>query len=292
MTAAVTQPTDALTPQQIADLPSSKPIDYGRWVLGIVAAIFIAAIAHAVLTNDNINYGVVREYFFSSDVLRGLWMTIVLSVLGMVIGTVLGAILTLAKLSGNPVLATLTNGYIWFFRGIPLLVQMLIWGNFALLFPTLGIGIPFTEIMFFGIPTNSVITIFIAATLALALHEAAYMAEVIRGGVISVGHGQHEACEALGLSKTLALRRILLPQATRVIIPPTGNQFITLLKASSMVSVIAGGDLLTAVQDIASVNYRIIELLLVASAWYMVVVSILSIIQYFIEKKFSKSTKR
>jgi polar amino acid transport system permease protein len=196
------------------------------------------------------------------------------------------------KMSRNTVLGGIATGYVWLFRGVPLLVQMLVWGNFALLFPVLGIGIPFTDIMFLQVKTNSVIVPFAAACLGLALHEAAYMAEVVRGGFLAVDRGQQEAAASIGMKHATMMRRIVLPQAIRVIIPPTGNQFISLVKASSLVAVIAGGELLTAVQDISASNYRTMELLFVASFWYLVIVTVLSIGQFFLEKRASKGHVR
>lgn len=291
MTTAVA-PVRALTAGELSELPRSRPHQWGRWILAALLLLLLVSAIVGLAQNRNLNWGVVAQYLTAERILAGLGMTIVLSVIGMVIGIVFGALLAVARMSGNPVISAAAGAYVWFFRGVPLLVQMLIWGNFALLVPMLKLGIPFTSITFLSASTNSVITTFVAACLALGLHEAAYMAEVTRSGILSVGSGQREASLALGMTDSLGLRRILLPQAIRVIIPPTGNQFISLIKASSMVSVIAGGDLLTAAQDIASVNYRTIELLLVATAWYLVVVTVLNIGQHFLERRFARGTKR
>ena len=168
--------------------------------------------------------------------------------------------------------------YVWLLRGTPLLVQILVWGNFALLFATIG---PFK--------TNDLLTPFVASLVALGLNEAAYMAEIVRAGILAVDRGQHEASLALGMSRALALRRIVLPQALRVIIPPAGNQFVSLLKATSLVSVIAGGDLLTAAQNISSANLHTIELMLVATFWYLAITSISSLGQLYIERRLGRS---
>lgn len=281
-----------LEAREISRLSRSNQFPYGRWFVAVVLLAFAASLLVSVASNDNIAWDIVAQYFTASNVLKGLWMTVVMSVIAMVLGTLLGGFLAVAKLSNNVVLTTVSNVFIWFFRGVPLLVQMLLWGNLALLFPTLSIGLPFTDIKVLEVSTNSVVSVFVAGTLALALHEAAYMAEIIRGGVNAVGLGQREACIALGMTDSLGMRRILLPQATRIIIPPTGNQFISLIKASSMVSVIAGGDLVTEVQNIASINYRVVELLLVASGWYLVIVSVLTVGQYFLERRFARGTRR
>lgn len=272
-----------------------KPIPvkhWGQWITAIVVALIFLGLVVTLARNEKLDYSIVWRYLTAETVLQGLWMTFAISIVGMVLGTVLGIIIALGRMSNNRVLQSISFFYVWFFRGVPLLVQILIWGNFALLFPTLGIGIPFTDIALFQIDTNAIITVFIAACLALGLHEAAYMAEVVRGGILAVDSGQREAAAALGMKGALTMRRIVLPQALRVIIPPTGNQFISLLKASSLVSVIAGGDLLTAVENIAANNYRTIEMLLVATFWYLLIVTLLSIGQYFLEKRVSRGYTR
>lgn len=265
---------------------------YGQWATAAVILVLAASLVTSLVQNENIDYPTVFEYLTYDAVLQGLLVTFQLSVIGMVGGTVLGVIIALARMSENRVVKFSAQAYIWLFRGTPLLVQMLIWGNFALLFPILGIGVPFTDIMFVEVPTNAVITTFVAACLGLALHEAAYMAEVVRGGIMSVSFGQREAATALGMTSMMAMTRVVLPQTFRVIIPPTGNQFIALLKASSLVSVIAGGELLTAVQNIAAGNYRTIEMLLVACFWYLAIVSVFTIGQHYLERRASKGYSR
>lgn len=252
----------------------------GAWIVTLLAA------------NENIDYGTILSNITNEMILEGLLKTFQLTFLGMTFGTILGIIIAVAKLSTNKLLITMANVYIWFFRGVPLLVQILIWGNFSLLFPRLGIGIPFTDIVFFSVSTNAVITTFVASILALTLHEAAYMAEVVRGGLQGVDHGQSEAAKALGMNGWQVLTRIVLPQALRIIIPPTGNQLISLMKASAMVSVIAGGELMTVANDIGSISYRTIELLTVATFWYLVIVSVLSVVQRYLERRLGKGFRR
>ncbi|NHN54760.1 amino acid ABC transporter permease [Calidifontibacter sp. DB0510] len=252
----------------------------------------VAALIASLATNKNLDYGVITRNLTAGPVLRGLLTTFVMSIVGMVIGLVLGTLVALARMSSNRVLQAVAFAYIWFFRGVPLLVQLLVWGNLGLLFATLSLRIPFTQIVLVEANTNKVVTATVAACLGLGLHEAAYMAEIVRGGILAVDVGQGEAATALGMTSSLAMRRIVLPQALRVIIPPTGNQFISLLKASSLVSVIAGGDLLTAVENISAVNYRTMELLAVASFWYLVIVSVLSIGQHFLERRLSRGHQR
>lgn len=265
-----------------------KPRKYGQTVAAVIVAVVAAALVVAVAGNDHLDYSVITQYLTATTVLKGLLVTFELSILGMTLGVVLGLVVALARMSANRLLSAIAQFYIWLFRGVPLLVQLLIWGNLALLFPVLSLQIPFTTVSFLSVNTNAAITGFTAAVLGLGLNEAAYMAEVFRGGLISVDRGQQEAALALGMTDRLLMRRVVLPQAMRAIVPPTANQFISLIKASSLVSVIAGGDLLNAVQNIAAVNLRTIELLLVASIWYLVIVTILTVCQYFLERRVSR----
>ena len=175
---------------------------------------------------------------------------------------------------------------------MPLIVQILVWGNFALLFPRLGIGVPFTDIMFVSIDTNVVLTTFVASCVALALHEAAYMAEVVRGGILGVDQGQVEATAALGMTGAQTMWRVVLPQAMRMILPPSGNQLITLFKSSALVYVIAGQDLMTVVTGIGATTYRVMEALFVGTFWYLVIVTVLMIAQHFLEQHAAKGQRR
>lgn len=261
---------------------------YGQLLAILIIAFFAADLAYQLSTNDNISYEVIAEYLFSASILSGLMTTFQLTVVSMVGGVALGLLVAIARMSDNRLLRSLAVVYIWFFRGVPLLVMVLIWGNFGLLFTHLQVSVPFTEIVFVEAETNRVITSFVAACLALILHEAAYMAEIVRGGLLSVGSGQREAAAALGMRGSLSMRRIVLPQALRMIIPPTGNQMVLLLKATSLVYVIAGGDVMTMANNISADNYRVIELLVVASIWYLLVVSVLSVGQKFLEQRFGR----
>ena len=244
-----------------------------------VVAVLVALVALSVFRNPNIRHDVVAQYQFAPAILRGLELTIVLALLAAAIGIVLGVVLAVMRVSSSPILRLASAGYTWLVRGTPLLVQILLWGNLALLFEHIG---PFR--------TNDVLTPFVASVVALGLNEAAYMAEIVRGGILSVDRGQVDASLALGMSRTLAMRRIILPQALRVIVPSAVNQFISLLKATSLVSVIAGGDLLTAAENIASANLHTIELMLVATFWYLVLTTITSIAQHFAERRLARGT--
>jgi polar amino acid transport system permease protein len=195
------------------------------------------------------------------------------------------------RLSDNPIVSSSAWTYIWFFRGTPVLVQLIFWFNIGALFPTLSVGIPFGP-SFHTWSTNSLVTSFLASILGLGLNEAAYMAEIVRAGIVSVDEGQTEAACALGMRRPLIMRRIVLPQAMRVIIPPTGNETISMLKTTSLVSASGGFELLVSVQRIYSTNYKIIPLLVVASIWYLVVTSILTVGQYYLERYFARGSVR
>ena len=250
----------------------------GLWVASTLALVLFAWFLLAVARNPNIVHSVIWQYQFAPAILAGLKTTVMLAVLAGVFGLVLGILLAVMRLSSSRLLRLFSGFYIWLLRGTPLLVQILIWGNFALLFQRIG---PFN--------TNDLLTPFVASLVALSLNEAAYMAEVVRGGILAVDRGQFEASTALGMPRATAMRRIVLPQAMRVIVPPAGNQFISLLKATSLVSVIAGGDLLTAAENISSANLHTIELMLVATFWYLVLTSLTGIGQHFLERRLARS---
>ena len=274
-------------PEQLTVVPVRHPL---RWVAVAILALFAAMLIRSLVVNPHWQWAYVRGYFTYPTIMAGIWITIQLTFLSMVIGIALGIVLAVMRLSPNPVLSTSAWIYTWFFRGTPVLVQLLFWYSAAYLFSNLSIGIPFGP-TFHTWDTNSLITPFIAGVLGLGLNEAAYMSEIARAGLLSVDAGQHEAASALGMSRTLSMRRIVLPQAMRVIIPPTGNETISMLKTTSLVSVIGVQDLLGAAELIYGSNGLQIPLLVVASIWYLIMTSVLSIGQYFIEKRFSRGTK-
>jgi polar amino acid transport system permease protein len=219
-------------------------------------------------------------------------LTLELTAVAMAIGIGFGVVLAVMRLSPNPLISSASWIYIWLFRGTPLLVQILLWFNIAALYPRLSIGMPFGGPAFTHLNANSLITPFVAGMLALGLNEAAYMSEIVRAGILSVDEGQTEAALALGMTRLKTLRRIVLPQAMRVIIPPTGNETISMLKTSSLVSVIGVTELLFSVQQIYASNFRTIELLIDASIWYLAVTSVLSIGQYYVERRFARGSSR
>ena len=259
----------------------------GRWLAVAVLAVLAAMFVNTVLTNDGFRWDVVGRYLFADPVLNGLRNTLILTVLSMVIGIVGGIALAVMRLSPNWVLSGVAAVYIWLFRGTPLIAQLLFWNFLAALYPMLSLGIPFGP-GFVYFDTNQLINQFTACLLGLGLNEAAYMAEIVRGGLVSVDEGQSEAAGALGMSRAQTLRRIVLPQAMRVIIPPTGNETISMLKTTSLVVVIAYSELLTSAQRIYSANFQVIPLLIVAAAWYLAITSLLTVGQGFLERRFGR----
>ena len=259
-----------------------------RLAVAIVLLVVAAAVAFSVATNANYRWGVVRSYLFNDQILAGAGLTLVLTLISMTAGILLGTVLAIMRLSANPIVSTLSRGYIWFFRGTPLLVQLIFWYNIAALYPTISMGVPFGGPSIEIASANQLITPLGAALLGLSLNEAAYMAEIIRGGIGSVDRGQTEAARALGMSRGTLMRRIVLPQAMRVVLPPTGNQVISMLKGTSLVSVLAISDLLYSAQIIYAANYQTIPLLIVASLWYLLMTTILSFFQNKIERRYGR----
>lgn len=263
----------------------------GRWAWSVVVLVLLAMLAHTLVTNHRFGWNIVGQYLFTRRVLTGLLLTLELTAIAMLIGIVLGIVLAVMRRSVNPLLSSVSWGYIWFFRGTPVLVQILFWYNLSYLFPRLGIGIPFGPELVSG-SVNSMISPVTAVILGLGLNEAAYMAEIVRAGMLSVDEGQTEAAMAMGMTRFATLRRVVLPQAMRVIIPPTGNETIGMLKTTSLASVAAVAELLYSVQLIYAVNYLTVPLLIVASIWYLVVTSVLTVGQTYIERRFSKGARR
>lgn len=262
------------------------------WILIVFVALCVLGIVKMLVTNENLHWDVVGDYFFSSRILKGLWVTIELTVLAMVFGISLGILTAVMRLSPIKILSSTAWAYTWFFRGTPLLVQIIFWYNLAALFPRLEVGIPLIGPSLWSGNTNHLITPFVAALLGLALNEGAYMSEIVRGGIVSVDQGQYEAAVALGMRNGRAMRRIILPQAMRVIIPQTGNQVIGMLKSTALVSVTSTAELLYTSQQIYNQNFQTIPLLIVASLWYLIVTSVLSVIQYYIERHYARGGRR
>jgi polar amino acid transport system permease protein len=286
---ATSETAAQVDPDEIRAIPVRHP---GRWVAAALILVLAVAVVNSLASNPRFQWGIVREFLFSSRILSGLVVTLELTATSMVIGIVLGVVLAVMRLSPNPLVAGASSLYIWIFRGTPVLVQILFWYNIAALYPRFSLGIPFGP-TFADFDASALIVPFVAGMLALGLNEGAYMAEIVRAGIISVPEGQTQAAKALGMTRLLTMRRIVLPQAMRVIVPPTGNETISMLKTTSLVSVIAlpHPELLYASQLIYSVNYRTIQLLIVASIWYLVVTTILTIGQYYLERHFGRGDR-
>ncbi|MEW2511534.1 amino acid ABC transporter permease [Streptomyces sp. NPDC046870] len=273
-------PTVPDTPEP-ADVPRIVPQRrYGQWAAAVVVLALLGFAVDSVVRNKAFQWDVVGDYFTSDSVLRGLWLTLWLTAVVMVLGFALGTLLAAFRLSANPVLRAVSWGYVWLFRSIPILVQLLLWFNIGALYPRV-----------FGVRTVDLLSPVAVAIIGLTLHEAAYAAEVVRGGILSVDRGQIEAAQALGLSRWRRWRRIVLPQAMRAIVPPAGNMLIGTLKGTSIVSVIAVNDLLFSAQLIYHRTYQVIPLLMVATLWYALVTTLLGIAQTFVEKHYARGTE-
>jgi polar amino acid transport system permease protein len=269
---------------ELVVVPARHP---GRWVAVVIVAIIVVLLLISVVTNDRFQWSVVGEYLFAPPILQGLLNTLMLTAVSMVVGIVLGIVLAVARLSPNPIVSRASWVYSWFFRGTPLLVQLLFWFFLSALYPHIVFGIPFGP-DFFSLKTNDLITPLSAAILGLSLNEGAYMSEIVRAGIIAVPRGQTEAAEAIGMTRLQLMRRVVLPQAMRVIIPPTGNEVIGMLKNTSLVLVIGFTELLTSASIIYSRTFQTIPLLIVAAIWYLVLTAVLSIGQYYIERHFGR----
>jgi polar amino acid transport system permease protein len=271
--------------------PTKRIVPYrrpGRWVAAAVSLVVVVLIIRSLVINPNVDVPTIREYLFSRITFQGIGVTLLLTAASMIVGVAGAVLMAVMRLSDNPVTSTIARLYIWLFRGTPVLVQLIFWGYLGVLFKTITIGIPFTDITFFSAPTSSVFVPVVAAIAALSLNEVAYSAEIIRGGILSVSHGQVEAASSLGMTRIRTMRRIILPQAMRFIIPPMGNQTIGMLKTTSLVSVIGGKDLLTNMQNIYSQTFQVIPLLIVASLWYLILVTLLSFPQRWLERRYER----
>jgi polar amino acid transport system permease protein len=255
------------------------------WTASAVTVLVAGVILFSIATNPAFQWPVVAQYIFDRQILGGLLRTLELTVVAMMMGLFLGTILAVMRLSSNALLSTLSWLYIWFFRSVPVLVQLIFWYNFGALYPRLTLRIPFGPTLY-DASMNAVITPLSAALAGLGLAQAAYTAEVIRAGIASVPHGQTRAAKALGMGPTTIFMRIVFPQAMRVIIPPVGNEVISMVKSTSLVSVIALSDLLYTAQLIYARTYETIPLLIVASLWYLFIVSVLSAAQHFLERRY------
>lgn len=267
-----------------------QPLNYRRWLTWAFVLLITFCFFWGAAHNEKFEWPVIGQWLFAPSIMRGLSVSLGLTVVSIVLGTIIGLLLAVARMSDDRLMSGLAAIYIWFFRGTPLLVQLIFWYNLSSLVPHLAIGIPFGPTLI-SWETNDIITPLTAAIAGLALNEAAYMAEVIRGGLLSVDSGQMETAQAFGMTRARALRRIVIPQAMRSIVPPTGNQLISMIKATSMVSVIAMGDLLYSVQAVYNRTFEVIPLLMVAVIWYLFITSILNVGQGFIERYYARGER-
>ena len=258
---------------------------YGRYVSAVVALALLGAVVYA-FSQGKINWGAIPDYFFDDRILDGVGRTLLLTILSMAIGIVGGVLLAVMRLSKNPVTSSIAWFYIWFFRGTPVLVQLIVWFNLGLVFEYINLG------PFYKNEWSDFMTPFLTALLGLGLNEAAYMAEICRAGLLAVDEGQTEASHALGMSHVKTLRRIVIPQAMRVIVPPTGNEVINMLKTTSLVSVVQYPELFRAAQDIGQTSGAPAEMLFLAAAWYLLLTSVFSIGQYYLERYYARGSSR
>ena len=273
-------------PDRIHALPVKRT---GPVVAAVIVALLAAMLVQGLVTNPRFEWNIVWKYLFNENVLEGISYTLLLTVISMVVAIILSVILAIMRKSINPVLRGVSWFFIWFFRGTPVYTQLVFWGLFSVLVPKLSLGIPFTSVTFWSIDSSTIITAFNAAWIGLALNEAAYLSEIVRAGLEAVDPGQTEAAKALGMKPSLIMRRIILPQAMRIIIPPTGNETIGMLKTTSLVLAVPFTlELQFATNAIANRIYKPIPLLLVACIWYLLITSILMVIQSRLEKHFGK----
>jgi len=285
LTTTTERPADV----DIQAVPLRRP---GRWIAAIVILALLALFVYGAATNGAYHWDTYRKYLFDQRITDGAWVTIQLTFWAMLLGIVLGVLLAVMRLTDNPVLKGVAWVYLWIFRGTPIFVQLTFWGLFSSLYTHLKFGVPFGPSLW-SVNLQQLDALFFFACLGLGLNEAAYMAEIVRAGISSVGEGQTEAATALGMSWSLTMRRVVLPQAMRVIIPPTGNELISMLKTTSLViAVPLSTDLYNVQNNISGVLFRPVPLLLVAATWYLAITSVLMVGQHFLEKRFARGSSR
>ena len=293
-------------PEPIKAVPVRHP---GRWVLIAVIGVLSAMFLHVLVTNDQFDWKFIfvsygpgkRGVMFTEPVLEGLRGTILLTITSMIIGVLLGVVIAIMRLSDNPILKTVAFGYTWFFRAVPRLVLAVLFGNLNILWNRIGFGLPFDHqigklfgiddlnAQFYSVKASDLLAGFVAGMLALGLSEAAYMAEIVRAGIQSVDPGQAEAATALGLSRAQVLRRVVLPQAMRVIVPPTGNEVIAMVKDTSLVAYVpVTFELYFQLNAVKARTFVVFPVLVAAVIWYLILCTVLMIGQYFLERHFGK----
>jgi polar amino acid transport system permease protein len=287
----MTSPSQILDDAAVLDLPDISNLrivrrwHVGRWLTAAIIVALLALIARA-FANGQIEWAYVWRFLTVPAILSGVGNTIVMSILAMALGIVLGVAVAIMRMSANPVLSAVALGYAWLFRGTPVILQLLLWFNLALVFPVIGVPGIWTA------RTVDVMTPFFAALLGLGINQGAYTSEVVRAGLISVDAGQYEAAQSIGMTRLRSLRRIILPQAMRVVIPPLGNEFISMIKLTSLASVIQYAEVLHNAENIYYANSRVIELLIVAGIWYLAIVSVLTPLQMLLERRFARGAAK
>lgn len=279
------------TPDHTDDLKIVGKRYYGRWLSALVVLLCVVAMAHSMINNPRFEWQVIAENFTAPSILQGVLMTLQLTAISVVLGFAFGTVLALMRLSSNPVLVAVSWAYTWFFRGVPMLVQLFLWYNIAALYPRIALSIPGLGELW-SVQSNALVSPFSAAVIALVMHQSAYAAEIVRAGIQSVGNGQIEAARALGYRPAQIFRHTVLPQAMRAIMPPAGNEIIGQLKTTAVVSVISLQDVLFSAQIIYQRTYEVIPLLLVATLWYLLMTSVLSVGQYYVERYFGRGVTR
>ncbi|WP_269858331.1 amino acid ABC transporter permease [Streptomyces sp. RPT161] len=284
-TAHADPPDASATPKVV---PARHP---ARWIAALAVLVVVAQFAHGLVTNPVWEWNVFSQYVLSQTIVHAVGVTLELTVCAQMAGFLLGTVLAFMRLSRSPVLRTVAWAYVWVFRSIPMIVQLVFWFNLGALYRQLGLGIPFGPV-FWSFATNGLVGSIGAALIGLSLHQAAYAAEVVRSGLLAVDHGQLEAAAALGIPRARQIRRIVLPQAMRAILPTAGNEIIGLLKGTSVVYVMAIGELFYQVQVVYGRTGQVIPLLMVATAWYVLLTSALSIVQHYVERRFARGADR
>ncbi|QPG28359.1 amino acid ABC transporter permease [Pantoea sp. SM3640] len=279
------------TPDHTDDLKIVGKRYYGRWLSALVVLLCVVAMAHSMINNPRFEWQVIAENFTAPSILQGVLMTLQLTAISVVLGFAFGTVLALMRLSSNPVLVAVSWAYTWFFRGVPMLVQLFLWYNIAALYPRIALSIPGLGELW-SAQSNALVSPFSAAVIALVMHQSAYAAEIVRAGIQSVGNGQIEAARALGYRPAQIFRHTVLPQAMRAIMPPAGNEIIGQLKTTAVVSVISLQDVLFSAQIIYQRTYEVIPLLLVATLWYLLMTSVFSVGQYYVERYFGRGVTR
>jgi polar amino acid transport system permease protein len=265
-------------------VPLPRP---GRKVAAVVLVLLLVWFLADVATNPRYAWPVILHFLFAPAILKGLLLTVGLTVVSMALGSAGGLVLALMRMSDSLVFRTVSGAFVWFFRGTPLLVLLIIFYNISYLYPDVTLRVPFGPELA-RVNVNAIITPTVAAIVVFSLNEAAFMCEVFRGGLLSVGSGQVEAAQMLGMRRAKILRRIIIPQAMRAVVPPAGNQVISLLKATSLVSVVSSADLLYSAQTIYAETYQTVPLLLVTAIWYLALTSLLSVGQRAVERRFGR----